>query len=41
MTTESQMGHFRLRRVINSVHVMNKRSILRNMDEIVRYATED
>lgn len=40
MTTESQMGHFRLRKVLNSVHVMNKRSILRHMDEIVKYATD-
>lgn len=38
-STESQPGDFKLRRIISSVHVMNKRSILRNMDGIVEYAT--
>lgn len=39
MTTEPSQGDFRLRRVINNLHVMNKRSILRHMKEIVAYAT--
>lgn len=39
-TTESDIGTFRMRRAIGNVHVMNKRSILRHMDEIIRYATQ-
>lgn len=39
ITTEAQSGVFKMRRVMNNVHVMNKRSILRHMDAIVRYAT--
>lgn len=37
-TTETVEGDFYLRRVINNVHVMNKRSILRRGDEILKYA---
>jgi hypothetical protein len=39
MTTEAVQGRFHLRRVINNVHIMNKKSILRRTDEIIAYAT--
>lgn len=38
-TTETTEGDFHMRRVINNVHVMNKRSILRREKEIIKYAT--
>ena len=38
ITSEPESGMFRLHKVSNNVHIMNKRAILRYKDEIVAYA---
>lgn len=38
ITSESKPGEFKLHSVINNVHIMNKRAILRYKDEIIEYA---
>ena len=38
ITSEPEQGDFRLHTVSRNVHVMNKRAILRNKDEIIAYA---
>lgn len=38
ITSESESGSFKLHKVINNIHIMNKRAILRFKDEIMNYA---
>lgn len=39
MTSEPQEGNFYLHRAMSNTHIMNKRSIIRNSDKIIKYAT--
>lgn len=38
ITSEPEQGSFKLHKVVNNVHIMNKRAILRYKDEIINYA---
>jgi len=39
ISSEPAPGDFHLHKVISNVHIMNKRALLRNKDEIISYAT--